>query len=193
MSTSNSDDSLHNFSLSLYFLSLRFSLSLSVKHAGPRGSPSNWFHSRGDRLSLGPDRFHQVLKLESPGYSLPTNQSSSQACRRRWLDNTFSSDNYADEAVSYDNAADYPDLSLLLRLLGYVPFPLNGGEAGALTNPRTVKSRRETPEEMKNVRVRWRDRGAESCFLHSRGNGTFSCRPTENVYGCGNDLGVDPR
>ncbi|KAF7386584.1 hypothetical protein HZH66_011036 [Vespula vulgaris] len=144
-------------------------------------------------LSLGPDRFHQVLKLESPGYSLPTNQSSSQACRGRWLDNTFSSDNYADEAVSYDNAADYPDLSLLLRLLGYVPFPLNGGEAGALTNPRTVKSRRETPEEMKNVRVRWRDRGAESCFLHSRGNGTFSCRPTENVYGCGNDLGVDPR
>ncbi|KAL2714862.1 LOW QUALITY PROTEIN: hypothetical protein V1478_016047, partial [Vespula squamosa] len=68
-------------------------------------------------LSLGSGRSHEVSKLKSPGYS--TNQSSSQACRSRRLDNAFSSDNYADEAVGYDNAAEYLDLSSFTPV-GYV-------------------------------------------------------------------------
>lgn len=83
------------------FLRVSVNLSLSRSRTGPRGSPSNWFHSRGDRLS-------SRVRTGTTGIQSPLRCSvASTACRRR-LSNVLSSDNYADEAVSYDNAAEDP-------------------------------------------------------------------------------------
>lgn len=54
---------------------------------------------RRQALVPGSDRYHGILESRRLG------SVASTACRRR-LSNVLSSDNYADEAVSYDNAAE---------------------------------------------------------------------------------------
>jgi len=106
-------------------LSLSLSLSPSLwKRTGPRGSPSNWFHSRGDRLS-------SRLRTGTTGIQSPRRSVASTACRRR-LSNVLSSDNYADEAVSYDNAAEDP-VAFPVAPAGYLRL-----EYVASANPRLV-------------------------------------------------------